>query len=206
MVLHALPVATTSTYSLDRDASSSPDEPPPSALLSPLSPLSPMWDLSLNDDDTRPADTLEVPTLLSRPVSPLSHPEPGVQDTEGDRVTLPSRSNATMCDLDPKAESQCGQLRPSVVPPDGLSGASSAMFETFFSSPIFDGVPSDDFLRHSNQLSGGKGPLTGSDAGTFSPNSPFSPPLLLRRRISLPPASPELPPTDTLDTLVSVAE
>lgn len=207
MVPHALTVATTSTYSLDRGVSSSPDEPPLSDLLSPLSPFSPMWDLSLNDDDTRPADILEVSTLLSRPVSPLSHlAAPGVQDTEGDGMTLPSGSNATICDLDSKSESQCGQLGPSVVPPDGLSGASSAMPQPFFSSRIFDGLPSDDFLGHSNRLSEGTRSPTGSEACASHPGSPVSPPLLLRRRISLPPASPELLPTDTLDALVSVAE
>ena len=200
MVPHALTVATTSTYSLDRGVSSSPDEPPLSDLLSPLSPFSPMWDLSLNDDDTRPADILEVSTLLSRPVSPLSHlAAPGVKETEGDKMTLPSSSNATICDLDSKAESH-------VVPPDGLSGASSAMPQPFFSSRIFDGLPSDDFLGHSNRLSEGTRSPTGSEACASHPGSPVSPPLLLRRRISLPHASPELLSTDSLDALVSVAE
>ncbi|KAF8483935.1 hypothetical protein DFH94DRAFT_851775 [Russula ochroleuca] len=227
MVPHATPEATTSSCTLIRDvdaraaadaepdvadsesqSSSYPDEPPMSDLLSPLSPLSPMWDLSLNDDDTRPASIEEVPTLLSRPlVSPLPRlPAPGLQDTEGDRMTLPSGSDATIRDLDSKVESQCGQIRPFIVPPDGLSSASSAMFQTSFPSPILDGLPSDGFLGHSRQRSEGKRSLTGSEACTFSQSSPFSPPLLLRRRISLPPPSPELLPTDTLDALVSVAE
>ncbi|KAH9992827.1 hypothetical protein BJV77DRAFT_1001288 [Russula vinacea] len=227
MVPHALPEATTSCCTLDKDidarsdadvepdsadsesqssSSSSPDEPPPSDLLTPLSP---MWDLPLDEDDTRPAGSLEVSTLLSRPlVSPLPRfPAPGVQATEGDRMTLPYGSNGTVWDLDSKVESHCGQLRPFVMPPDGLSGARFAMFQTFFSPPTFDGLQSDGFLSHSHPSSGGKlfiepQPFLLSDAG--SPHvTVFVPPSRLRRRISLPPPIPEEIPTDTRDVLVS---
>jgi hypothetical protein len=224
MVPHALPEATTSCCTLDKDVdargdadvepdvadsesqSSSPDEPPPSDLLTPLSP---MWDLPLDEDDTRPAGSLEVSTLLSRPlVSPLPRlPAPGVQATEGDRMTLPYGSNGTVWDLDSKVESLCGQLRPFVMPPDGLSGARFAMFQTFFSSPTFDGLQSDGFLGHSHPSSGGKLFIDSQPFLLSDPGSPhvtvFVPPSRLRRRISLPPPSPEEVPTDPQDALVS---
>ncbi len=168
MVPHALPEATISCYTLDRDVdarddadvepdladsesqlSSSPDESPPSDLLTPLSPI---WDLPLGDDDTRPAGILEVSTHLSRPLvsSPLPRlPAPAVQATEGDRLTLPCGSTATKWDLDSKVESQCGQLRPFILPQDGLAGTRFAMFQALFPSPAFDSLPSDGFLGHS---------------------------------------------------------
>jgi hypothetical protein len=73
-------------------SSSSPDEPPPSDLLTPLTP---MWYLPLDDDDTRPSGILEVSTLLSRPLvsSPPRLPAPAVQATDGDRMTLPCGPN-----------------------------------------------------------------------------------------------------------------
>ena len=228
MVPHALPEATTSCCTLDKDVdarsdadvepdtvdcesqSSSPDEPPSSDLLTPLSP---MWDLPLDDDDTRPAGILEVSTLLSRSlVSPLPRlPAPCVQATEGDRMTRPYGSYPTICDLDSELESQYGQLRPFVVPPDGLTSAKFAMFQTFFPSSSFDGPPSDGFLGHSYPSSGGKlfidsQPFLRSDLGSSHvlPHiSLFGPQSRFRRRISLPPPSPEELPTDTRDALVS---
>ena len=225
MVPHALPEATTSCCTLDKDAdarsdadvepdtadcdsqSSSPDEPPSSDLLTPLSP---MWDLPLDDDDTRPAGILEVSTLLSRSlVSPLPRlPAPGVQAAEGDRLTLPYGSNSAICDLDSEVESQCGQLRPFVVPPDGLASAKFAMVQTFFPSPSFDGLPSDGFLGHSHPSSGGRLFVDSilSDLGSshaLPQLSLFAPQSRFRRRISLPPPSPEALLTDTRDTLVS---
>jgi hypothetical protein len=225
MVPHALPEATTSCCTLDKDvdarvdadvepdsadsesqSSSSPDEPPPSDLLTPLSP---MWDLPLDEDDTRPAGSLEVSTLLSRPlVSPLPRfPVPGVQALEGDRMTLPYGSNGTVWDLDSKVESHCGQLRPFVMPPDGLASARFTMFQTFFSPPTFDGLQSDGFLGHSHPSSGGKLFIDPQPFLLSEPRSPhvavFVPPSRLRRRISLPPPSPEEVSTDTRDVLVS---
>ena len=228
MVPHALPEATTSCYTLDRvvdacdDAdvepdtaddeslsSSSPDEPSPSDLLTPLSP---MWNFPHDDDDTRPAGILEVSTLLSRPLvsSPPRLPAPAVQATEGDRTTLPCGYNPTKWDLDSKVESQCGQLRPFVVPPDGLAGARFAMFQTFFPPPAFDGLPSDGYLGHSYPSSGGKlfiDPpflLSETRSSYILPKLTLVAPLpWLPRRISLPSPSPEKPPTDTGDALVS---
>jgi hypothetical protein len=224
MVPHALPEATISCYTLDRvvdarddadvepdtgdnesQSSSSPDEPPPSDLLTPLSP---MWDLPLDDDDTRPAGILEVSTLLSRPLvsSPPRLPAPAVQATEGDRMTLPCGSNPTKWDLDSKVESQCGQLRPFVVPPDGLAGARFAMFQTFFQAPAFDGLPSDCFLGHSCPSSRGKLFIDPPSFLLSETGSPYILPkltLVAPRRISLPSPSPEEPPADTRDALVS---
>lgn len=229
MVPHALPEATTSCYTLDRvvgargdadvesdtadnesQSSSSPDQSPPSDLLTPLSP---MWDLPLDDDDTRPAGIQEVSTLLSRPLvsSPPRLPAPGVQATEGDRMTLPYGSNPTKWDLDSKVESQYGQLRPFVVPPDGVAGARFAMFQTIFPPPAFDGLPSDGFLGHSYPSSRGKlftDPPSFLLSETGSPYilpklTLFAPQLRLPRRISLPSPSPEEPPADTGDALVS---
>ena len=222
MVPHALPEATTSCYTLDRlgdarddadvepdtpdnesQSSSSPDEAPPSDLLTPLSP---MWDLPLDDDDTRPAGILEVSTLLSRPLvsSPLPRlPAPAVQTTEGDRTNLPCRSNPTKWDLDSRVESQCVQLRPYVVPPDGLAGTRFTMFQTFFPPPAFDGLPSDGFIGHSYPSSGGKLFIDTLLSETGSPYilpklTLVAQPSQLQRRISLPSPSPEEPPTDTL--------
>ena len=99
--------ATTSCYTLDRvvdacdDADvepdtadsksrllSSPDEPPP---LNLLTLLSPMWNLSLDDDDICSAGILEVSIHLSQPLVSSSPrlPAPAVQATDGDRMTLP---------------------------------------------------------------------------------------------------------------------
>ena len=224
MVPHALPEATTSCYTLDRvvdahddadvepdtadsesQSSSSPDEPPPSDLLTPLSP---MWDLAFDDDDTRPAGILEVSTHLSRSLvpSPPRLPAPAVQATEGDRMTLPCGSNPTKWDLDSKVESQCGQLRPFVVPPDGLAGARFAMFQSFFPPPAFDGVPSDGFLGHSYPSSRGKLFIDPPSFLLSETGSPYILPKLtlvapqprLPRRISLPSPSPEEPHADTL--------
>jgi hypothetical protein len=229
MVPHALPEATTSCYTLDRvvdarddtdmepdtadnesQSSSSPDEPPSSDLLTPLSP---MWDLPLDDDDTRPAGILEVSTHLSRPLvsSPPRLPAPAVQATEGDRMTLPCGSNPTKWDLDSKVESQCGLLRPFVVPPDGLAGARFAMFQAFFPPPAFDGLPSDGFLGHSYPSSRGKLFIDAPSFLLSETGSPYILPKLtlvapqprLPRRISLPSPSPEEPPVDTGDALVS---
>jgi hypothetical protein len=229
MVPHALPEATTSLYTLDRvvdarddtdvepdtadnesQSSSSPDEPPSSDLLTPLSP---MWDLALDDDDTRPAGILEVSTLLSRSLvsSPPRLPAPAVKATDGDRMTLPYGSNPTKWDLEPKLESQCGQLRPFVVPPDGLAGARFAMFQSFFPPPTFDGLPSDGFLGHSYPPSRGKLFIDAPSFLLSETGSPYILPKLtlvapqtrLPRRISLPPPSPEEPPADTRDALVS---
>ena len=223
MVPHALPEATTSCYTLDRvvdarddadveqdtsdnesQSSSSPDEPPPSDLLTPLTP---MWYLPLDDDDTRPAGILEVSTLLSRPLvsSPPRLPAPAVQATEGDRMTLTCGSNHS------KVESQCGQLRPFVVPPEGLAGARFTMFQTFFSPPAFDGLPSDGFPGHSYPSSGGKlfidpPSFLLSDTGSsyiLPKLTLVAPPPWLPRRISLPSPSPEEPPTDFRDAPVS---
>ena len=228
MVPHALPEATTSCYTLDRvvdarddadvepdtadnesQSSSSPDEPSPSDLLTPLSP---MWDLPLNDDDTRPAGILEVSTHLSRPLvsSPPRLPAPAVQATEGDRMTLPCGSNPTKWDLDSKVESQCGLLRPFVVPPDGLAGARFAMFQSFFPPPAFDGLPSDGFLGHSYPPSRGKLFIDPPSFLLSETGSPYilpkltlvAPQLRLPRRISLPSPSPEEIPADTGDALV----
>ena len=228
MVPHALPEATTSCYTLDRvvdacddadvepdtadsesQSSSSPDEPPPSDLLTPLSP---MWNLSLDDDDIRSAGILEVSTHLSRPLvsSPPRLPAPVVQATDGDRMTLPCGSNPTKWDLDSKVESQYGQLRPFVVPPDGLAGARFAMFQTFFPTPAFDGLPSDGFLGHSYPSSGGKLFIDPPSFLLSETGRPYilpkltlvAPPPRLPRRISLPSPSPEEPPIDTRDSLV----
>ncbi len=230
MVPHALPEATISCYTLDRDVgarddadvepdladsesqlSSSPDESPPSDLLTPLSPI---WDLPLGDDDTRPAGILEVSTHLSRPLvsSPLPRlPAPAVQATEGDRLTLPCGSTATKWDLDSKVESQCGQLRPFILPQDGLAGTRFAMFQALFPSPAFDSLPSDGFLGHSYPSSGGKLFIDAPSFFLSEPGNPHvlpkltfvAPPLRLPRRISLPPPSPEEPPTDRRDALDS---
>src|SRR5229473_7884515 len=229
MVPHALPEATTSCYTLDRDvdargdadvepdtadndsqSSSSPDEPTPSDLLTPLSP---MWDLPFGDDDTRPAGILEVSTSLSRPlVSPLPRlSAPAVQAMEGDRMTLPCGSSAARWNLDSKVESQCGQLCPFVVPPDGLAGARFAMFQTFFPTPAFDALPFDGILGHSYSSSGGKLFI---DTPSFLLSNPGSPHVLpkltlvapssqLGRRIPLPSPSREEPSTDTRDALGS---
>ena len=222
MVPHALPEATTSCYTLDRvvdahgdadveldtadnesQSSSSPDEPPPSDLLTPLSP---MWYLPLDDDDTRPAGILEVSTLLSRPLvsSPPRLPAPAVQATEGDRMTLPCGSNHSM------VESQCGQLRPFVVPPDGLTGARFTMFQTFLSPPTFDGLPSDGFTGYSYPSSGGKLFIDPPSFLLSETRNPYmlpkltlvTPPPWLPRRISLPSPSPEESPADPRDVLV----
>jgi hypothetical protein len=228
MVPHALPPeATTSCYTLDRvvdacddadvepdtadnesQSSSSPDEPSPSDLLTPLSP---MWDLPLDDDDTRPAGILEVSTHLSRPLvsSPPHLPVPAVQATEGDRMTLPCGSNPTKWDLDSKVESQCGLLRPFVVPPD-VAGARFAMFQTFFPPPAFDGLPSDGFLGHSYPSSRGKLFIDPPSFLLSETGSPYILPKLtlvapqprLPRRIFLPSPGPEEPPPDTGDALV----
>jgi hypothetical protein len=231
MVPHALPEATTSCYTLDRDvdargdadvepdmadndsqSSSSPDEPTPSDLLTPLSP---MWDLPFQDDDTRPAGILEVSTSLSRPlVSPLPRlSAPAVQAMEGDSMTLPCGSNATKwdLDLDSKVESQCGQLCPFVVPPDGLAGARFAMFQTFFPSPAFDAPPFDGILGHSYPSLGGKLFIDTPSFLLSNPGSPHvlpkltlvAPPSQLGRRIPLPSPSREEPSTDTRDALGS---
>jgi hypothetical protein len=228
MVPHALPEATTSCYTLDRvvdarddadvepdtadnesQSSSSPDEPPSSDLLTPLSP---MWDLPLDDDDTRPAGILEVSTLVSRPLvsSPPRLPPPVVQATEGDRMTMPCGSNPTKWDLDSKVESHCGQLRPFVVPPDGLAGARFAMFQALFPPPAFDSLPCDGFLGHSCPSPGGKlfiDPpsflLSETGRQYILPRLTLvTPPPRLPRRISLPSPSPEEPPIDIRDTLV----
>jgi hypothetical protein len=219
MVPHALPEATTSCYTLDRvvdarddadveldttdnesQSSSSPDEPLPSDLLTPLTP---MWYLPLDDDDTRPAGILEVSTLLSRPLvsSPPRLPAPAVQAMEDDRMTLPCGSNHS------KVESQCGQLRPFVAPPDGLTGT---RFTMFFSPPAFDVLQSDGFPGHSYPSSGGK-LFIDPPAFLYETGSPYILPKLalvaplpwLPRRITLPSPSPEDPPTDLRDALVS---
>ena len=221
MVPHALPEATTSCYTLDRvvdacddadveldaadddsQSSSSPEEPPPSDLLTPLTP---MWYLPLDDDDTRPAGILEVSTHLSRPLvsSPPRLPAPAVQATDGDRMTLSCGSNHS------KVESQCGQLRPFVAPPDGLAGARFTMFQTFFSPPAFDVLSSDGFPGHSYP-SGGKlfnNPPSFLLSETGSPYilpklTLIAPPPWLPRRISLPSLSPD-EYTDSRDALVS---
>jgi len=101
--------ATTSCYTLDRvvdacdDADvepdtansesqllSSPDECPPSDLLTPLSPI---WNLSLDNNDICSAGILEVSTHLSQPLVSLPPclPVLAVQATDGNRMTLPYR-------------------------------------------------------------------------------------------------------------------
>ena len=235
MVPHALPEAITPCCTLPKDedahddadvltdaadresqwssSSSSPDEPPPSELLTPLSPI---WDLPLDDADPRPSGTLEVSTLLSRSlVSPLSRlATSSMQATEGGRMTWPCGTNPSTRDLDSRVESQCGQLRPLVVSSGALSSARFSMFHNFLPSPNFDGFPSPDgFLDPSHSTSGGKLFVDSSSLNLFlpDPSNPhvlpqltlLAPPLPFRRRISLPPASPQEVPTDTRDTPLS---
>ena len=229
MVPHALPEATASCCTLakptdahnDADVeteaadgesqSSSPEEPPSSDLLTPLSP---MWDLPLDDADPRPG-TLEVSTLLSRSlVSPFSRlSTSGVQVTEGERMTLPCGTSASIRDLGSNVESQCGLLRPPlVVPPEGLASARFSMFHTFFPSPNFDALSSDGFLGNPPSSSGGKLFVDPPPFNRFLPD-PADPHVLpqlallvqpwqLRRRISLPPPSPEDLASDSGDTSV----
>ncbi|KAH9972915.1 hypothetical protein BJV74DRAFT_953885 [Russula compacta] len=231
MVPHALPEATASCCTLakltdahndadvetdaadgESQSSSSPEEPPSSDLLTPLSP---MWDLPLDDADPRPSGTLEVSTLLSRSlVSPFSRlSTSGVQAAEGDRMTLPCGTGASIRDLDSNVESQCGLLRPPlVVPPEGLASARFSMFHSFFPSPNFDALSSDGFLGHSPSSSGGKLFVDPPPFNLFLPD-PANPHVLpqltlaqpwqFRRRISLPPPSPEDLATDSRDTSVS---
>ena len=225
MVPHALPEAITPCCTLPKDedahddadvvtdaadcesqsssSSSSPDEPPPSDLLTPLSPI---WDLPLDDADARPSGTLEVSTLLSRSlVSPLSRlATSSVQATEDDRMTLPC---GTIRDLDSSVvESQCGQLRPLVVPSSALASARFSMFHNFLPS-------SEGFLDPSHPTSGGKLFVDSSPLNLFLPDPSnlhvlpqltlLAQPVPFRRRISLPPASPQELDTDTRDTLLS---
>ena len=234
MVPHALPEAITPCCTLPQDedahddadvvtdaidresqsssSSSSPDEPPPSDLLTPLSPI---WDLPLDDADARPAGTLEVSTLLSRSlVPPLSRlATSSARATEGDRMTLPCGTNPSIRDLDP-VESQCGQLRPLVVPSGTLASARFSMFHNYPPSPNFDGLPSSDgFLDPSHLTSSGKLFVDSSSLNLFLPDSSnphvlpqltlLAPPLPFRRRISLPQVSPQELATDTQDTLLS---
>jgi hypothetical protein len=173
MVPHPLPVAPTITDTdahtdtdLDLDLevndaepvadpdsqSSSPDE---SASTDLLTPLSPIWDLPLDEDaDVRPAGTLEVSTLMSRSlVSPLvRYGSLGNQATDGDRMTLASGSYQSLRDLDPKIESRCGQLCSLVVPPDGLVSARFSMVHTLFPPTSMAFLPDG----HSQFSSGGK--------------------------------------------------
>lgn len=205
MVPHPLPVAPTETdvhtdTDLDLDlevntnepvtdadsqsSSSSPDESSPSDLLTPLSPI---WDLPLDDTDTRPAGTLEVSTLMSRSlVSPLvRYGSLGIQATDGDRMALSSGSYPSLRDLDPKIESRCGQLCSLVVPPDGRVNARFSMIHTFFPTPNFDGP--DGSLGHSQFSSSGKSIdshpfnllLSHTDLGFPAPPSRVRPRLLL---------------------------
>jgi len=232
MVPHALPEAITPCCTLPQDedahddadvasdatdresqsSSSSPDEPPHSDLLTPLPPI---WDLPLDDADARPAGTLEVSTLLSRSlVPPLSRlATSSAQATGGDRMTVPCGTNPSIRDLD-SVESQCGQLRPLVVPSGALASARFSMFHNFLPSSNFDGLPSSDgFLDSSHPTSGGKLFVDSSSLNLFlpDPSNPhvlpqltlLAPPLPFRRRISLPPANPQELATDTRDTLLS---
>ena len=160
MVPHPLPVAPTITDTdartdtdLDLDLevndaesiadpdsqSSSPDESSSTDLFTPLSPI---WDLPLEDADSRPTGTLEVSTLMSRSlVSPLvRYGSLGIQATDGDRMTLTGGSYQSLGDLDSKIESRCGQLCSLVVPPDGLVSARFSMIHTLI-PPNIDGQP-----------------------------------------------------------------
>ena len=224
MVPQPLPEDTTSYCTLDRDAdahtddrdvdsdvpdgdsqsSSSPEEPSPTDLLTPLSPI---WDLPLDDTDTRPVGTLEVSSLTSRSlVSPLGTLR--VQTTEGDRMTLSCGFSASARDLDPAMESQCGHLHSLVVSQDGRASARLSMFHTLFSSPNCDGIPFDGISGHSQPSSGGKLFVDPAPLNPLHPD-PEGPhilpqltllvgPLQLRRRLSLPPPSlaSEEPVTD----------
>ena len=194
-------------------SSSSPDEPPPPDLLTPLSPI---WDLPLDDADARPSGTLEVSMLSSRSlVSPLSRlATSSVQATEGGRMTLPCGTNPSIRDLDSRVESHCGQLRPLVVPSGAPASARFSMFHNFLPSSNFDGLPSSEgFLDSSRPTSGGKLFVDSSPLRLFlhDPSNPhvlpqltlLGPPLPFRRRISLPPPSPQELATDTRDTLQS---
>ncbi|KAI0255218.1 hypothetical protein BJV78DRAFT_1279426 [Lactifluus subvellereus] len=192
----------------ESQSSSSPEEPPPTDLLTPLSPI---WDLSLDDTDPRPVSTLEVSSLTSRSlVSPLAHHSMlGVQTTEVDRMTLSCGFGASIRDLDPAMESQCGPLRSLVVSPGGRASSRFSMFHTFFSSPNCDGIPFDGLPGHSQPSSGGKlfvdpPPLNPSHPDPEGPHilphlTLLVRPLQLQRRISLPPPSlaPEESGTDT---------
>ncbi|KAH9961032.1 hypothetical protein BC827DRAFT_1204557 [Russula dissimulans] len=230
MVPHALPEATTPFCTLDKDAgahddaqvetdaidgdsqsSASPEEPPPSDLLTPLSPI---WDLPLDVTDTRPAGTLEVSTSLLRslvpPVSRLG--TSGIQATEGDSVTPFCGSNTPLRGPDSKVESLFGQLRSSAGPPDGIAGPRFSIFHASFPSPNFDGLPSDAFLTHPHASSGGKLFVDSPSLKLFLsdlasphvlPQLTLPLPLALRRRISLPSPSLEEPATHTENVLVS---
>ena len=220
MVPHPLPVAPTDTdvhtdTDLDLDlevntnepvtddasqsSSSSPEEPSSTALLTPLSPI---WDLPLDDTDTRPASTLEVSTLMSRSlVSPLvRYGSLGVQATDGDRLSLSSGSYPSLRDLDPKIESRCGQLCSLVVPPDGRVNAFS-MIHTFFPTPSFDG--SDGSIGHSQfSSSGDSHPFNLLISHTDIPHLGFpAPPSRSRPRLLLP--NLEEPPIDTQHQLLT---
>ena len=217
MVPHPLPVAPTDTDVLtdtdldlvlevntnepvtdasSQSSSSSPDEPPSTALLTPLSPI---WDLPLDDTDTRPASTLEVSTLMSRSlVSPLvRYGSLGVQATDGDRLALSSGPYPSLRDLDPKIESQLCSL---VVPPDGRVNARFSMIHTFF-PPSFDG--SDGSLGHSQfSSSGDSHPFNLLLSHTDIPHLGFpAPPSRSRHRLLLP--NLEDPPTDTRQQLLT---
>ena len=173
--------------------SSSPDEASSTDLLTPLSPI---WDLPLDDADARPAGTLEVSTLMSRSlVSPLvRYGSLGIQATDGDRLTLSTGSYQSIRDLDPKIESRCGQLCSLVVPPNGLVSARFSMIHTLI-PPNFDGLSTDGSLGHSQFSSGGKPSI---DSHSFNlllshtdiphTRTHFLPPPLssLRPRLSLP--------------------
>jgi hypothetical protein len=151
-------------------------EPPTSNLLTPLTP---MWYLPLDDDDTRPAGIPEVSTPLSLPLvsSPPRLPAPVIQATESDRMTPPCGPDHS------NVEAQCGHFLPFVAPPDGLTGARFTMFQPFlsFSPPAFDVLPSDGFPCHSYPSLGGKRFIDSHlsffprlEARTFSPGSPLS--------------------------------
>jgi hypothetical protein len=216
MVPHPLPVAPTETdvhtdTDLDpvlevntnepvtdadsQSTSSSPDESSSTDLLTPLSPI---WDLPLDDTDTRPASTLEVSTLMSRSlVSPLvRYGSLGIQATDGDRMALSSGSYQSLRDLDPKIESRCGQLCSLVVPPEGRVNARFSMIHTFF--PNFDGP--DGSLGHTQFSSSGKPSVDSHPfnlllSHTDLPHLGFpAPPSRIRPRLLLP--NLEDPPTD----------